>query len=215
MCTYIKEVIELLKGMFVEELFYIIIQTVILLVTAWITWRTYNNNIHQKEKDSATIIVAQIENMYENILSLNENCAGIDKEPVFDTDKMWRATKLFEKNYWDVHGYNLTKYLSNNEIKAITEYYKKSMVVNSQIEAFQDMIHSIYKSFYIEEKMNKLNGDYVPHIRVSTIYLDAFQENVRELELIYKMEFFCTASAMLGKIANSNYKTWKRLKKNR
>lgn len=213
MCQCIKDCICLLWA-FIDSN---VVQNVILVFTVWLTWRIYMQANYQKEKDAATSIVLQIQSIYERIFEIDKICNVVIEEnklkkTYFNISKIWSMTKVFEDNYWSAYCQHFTKHLLSNNIRIINDFYEKATTINSQIDAFHDMIHSIYKSFYVEKKEEKTIAEDVPYVRASATYTNVFQSSIDELKEIYKTDAFANSIEILKKIVNSDYRTWRKLK---
>ncbi len=159
-------------------------QTIILVITAFLTWYIFNKQNLQRKKDAATIIYLQI-NEIKDKMKLAQEC--IEESPNFSITNVLKLNTVISNNSWEKYRQLLIDVLENNDIKALNEYYDLATTIDTQISVLRKAILSINDKFYINEMNTKeLSQDKKPHIRVSMEHLSILREQCKLIDSFYE-----------------------------
>lgn len=148
-------------------------QTIILIITACITWVIYKKQRQQTIKEAAAILVLQLDNMKNNFHKANQ-CMLPNNG--FNVEKVWTIPYIFSSDLWEKYRQVLFIELSETEIKIINEFYEHATILNQQIEAFHNIIYATNEKFYLERMMKDSIPEYIkPHYRTSGVHRDVFK----------------------------------------
>ena len=176
-----------------------ITQAAIAFSAVAITIFTFLYQKKQRRKEAAIVLLLQLEAMKENVTYVSNS---IISNSSFDTEKMWRAQKIFVDNAWQKYQKVLIGKLDREDIFVISKFYQDAEKVNRQIIAVQDTIQAINSDFYVKTKMCKqLSQNTKPAVRVNIMYASVLYDccnscsefyealPLRKLKKIAKMKF--------------------------
>lgn len=123
-----------------------ILQTVIMIVTVFVTWRIYVRKQKDIKKDSAKRILVEYEKSVESI----EKVKGIVSADAtqMDLGKLFSVSN-FSFDYWENNGHILYRELNDSEFKNIDLYFQKLEKLFEMLQAMKSLAKVEYEKYYI------------------------------------------------------------------
>ena len=146
-------------------------QTVVLILTAFITLGLYWDRKRKEVRNAAVILSLQIDEIEKNIeYVLSE---GIINGAILETS-MHYSSLIFEENHWDKYSHLIVGHISSEAFEKIDEFYKAAYQIREQQvfikQKIQQSIDSKVWHYYAASYTQVANNDVDLQIKIQAIH---------------------------------------------
>lgn len=146
-------------------------QTIVLIVTAFITLGLYWDRKRKEVRNAAVILSLQIDEIEKNIeYVLSE---GIINGAILETS-MHYSSLIFEENHWDKYSHLIVGHISSEAFEKIDEFYKAAYQIREQQvfikQKIQQSIDSKVWHYYAASYTQVANNDVDLQIKIQAIH---------------------------------------------
>lgn len=146
-------------------------QTIVLILTAFITLGLYWDRKRKEVRNAAVILSLQIDEIEKNIeYVLSE---GIINGAILETS-MHYSSLIFEENHWDKYSHLIVGHISSEAFEKIDEFYKAAYQIREQQvfikQKIQQSIDSKVWHYYAASYTQVANNDVDLQIKIQAIH---------------------------------------------